>query len=192
MSNLMLLVHTSLDGYVAGLNGAFDHFTNEPDNLEFVCCLTDEADAALFGRMSYQLLNQHWPTAADQPGATTNVIKYSEWYNRVPKFVVSKTLQAGEVNNATVISENIPTAIQEIKNKSDKNILIFGSPTLAHSVLELGLLDSIWILIHPVLFGAGIPLFRNGDKANKLQLKKTKQFSNGMIGLHYAIYPEYI
>jgi dihydrofolate reductase len=61
MRNLVLIVHVSLDGYVAGPNGDLDGFDASAENLEFVCKLTEEADAALFGRNSFRLLNDYWP-----------------------------------------------------------------------------------------------------------------------------------
>ena len=129
MRELTLIVQTSLDGFVAGPNGKFDNFIGGEENLEFVCSLTDDADAALFGRISYQLLNSHWPTNAGKPGATKNEIKYSNWYNAVPKFVLSKTLQPNQSDKTIIISDNIETEINLIKQQPGKTILIFGSPT---------------------------------------------------------------
>jgi hypothetical protein len=54
MRKLILIVHTSLDGFVAGLKGELDGFDASQENLEFVCKITEEADAALFGRISYK------------------------------------------------------------------------------------------------------------------------------------------
>jgi len=190
MRKLILVAQTSLDGFVAGPKGEFDNFIGDEENLEFVCSLTDDADTALFGRVSYQLLDSDWPTAANRPNATKNVIKYSNWYNSVPKFVLSKTLQSAHSKNTRIISENIAAEINKIKQSSgegNKNILIFGSPSTVHTLIELNLLDGIWLLIHPVIFGQGIPLFKDSKKLIKLKRSATKQFSNGMTGLHYYL-----
>jgi len=136
MRRLILIVHSSFDGFVAGRNGEFDNFIGDEENLEFVCSLTDNADNALFGRITYQLLDGDWPTAANKPNATKNEIKYSNWYNKVPKIVLSKTLQISNKKNTTVISENIAHEINKIKNQPGKDILIFGSPTTVHSLIE--------------------------------------------------------
>ena len=56
MRKIILIVHTSLDGFVAGVNGEFDNFKPSPENLDFVCSLTDNSDAALVGRVSYEML----------------------------------------------------------------------------------------------------------------------------------------
>ena len=105
MRQLTLIVQTSLDGFVAGPKGEFDNFIGGEENLEFVCSITDEADAILLGKNSYQLINSFWPQAASKPGATKNEIKYSNWYNGVPKYVLSKTLEADKAANTHVISE---------------------------------------------------------------------------------------
>src|SRR5688572_2133339 len=106
MRKLILIVHTSLDGFAAGENGEFDDFKPSPENLDFVCSLTEQADAALFGRASYELLERYWPTARDNENATASEIKYSNWYNEAEKIVLSKTL-SGNRKKTTFISENI-------------------------------------------------------------------------------------
>ena len=85
MRKLIAIVQTSFDGFVAGPNGEFTNFIGDEENLAFVCSLIENADAALFGRKSWQLLESNWPTAADKPGATAYEVKYSNWYNSVPK-----------------------------------------------------------------------------------------------------------
>jgi dihydrofolate reductase len=88
MRKLILIVHACPDGFVAGPKGELDGFDAGEENLEFVCKLTEEADTALFGRISYQLLNSWWPTARDRPNATKGEIAYSNWYNNAKKIVI--------------------------------------------------------------------------------------------------------
>ena len=187
MRALVLIVQTSLDGFVAGPNGEFDNFIGGEENLEFVCSITDDADAALFGRVSYQLLDSDWPTAASKPDATKNVIKYSKWYNSVSKFVLSKSLKNKNSANTYIISENPESEINYIKQQPGKNILIFGSPTAVHSLFELNLIDSLWIIVHPVIFGKGIPFFRSMENIIKLDLVASKQLSNGTLCHKYLV-----
>src|SRR5690348_5224520 len=125
MRKLILVAHATLDGFVAGTKGELDGFSAGDENLEFVCRLTDDADAALFGRISYELLDSYWPTAKDRAGATKSEIEYSTWYNHAEKIVFSRTLTERK-NNTTIISSNISNAIIKIKQQPGKNILIFG------------------------------------------------------------------
>jgi dihydrofolate reductase len=185
MRKLILIVHTSLDGFVAGENGEFDNFGPSPENLEFVCSLTEEADAALAGRVSYQMLDSYWPTAADNENATESEIKYSNWYKAAEKIVLSRTLP-NDKHNTTVISNNIGERIQEIKNQTGKNILMFGSPTAFETLYNLNLIDEYWVIQYPVLFGKGIPFFTRVQDVNRLNLLDIKQFSRGEIAIHYG------
>ena len=188
MRKLILIVHTSFDGFVAGTKGEFDNFTPGEESLEFVCSVTNDADAALFGRVSFQLLDSYWPTATDLPNSTKNAIHYSNWYNSVPKYILSKTLQQGNIKNTFIINDNISEEINKIKQDGDKNILMFSGPTAVHSLMELNLIDGFWLILHPVIFGEGIPLFKEDiKKVIKLNLAATKQLSNGIIALNYFI-----
>lgn len=187
MRKLILVVHISLDGFVAGQNGELDGFDAGEENLEFVCRLTDEADAALFGRTSYQMLEAYWPTAKDRANATKSEIAYSNWYNKAQKIVISKTMQGQHLRNTTVIGGNILNEIGKIKEEPGKNILIFGSPAASQSLMRLDLIDGFWIFVNPVIFGSGIPLFAGGENQQKLRLVTTKSFSNGETALHYIV-----
>jgi dihydrofolate reductase len=187
MRNLVVVVQTSLDGFVATPDGGFDLFLGGEENLEFVCGITGHADAALFGRISFQLLDSNWPTVATQPDATENMIKYSNWYNAVPKYVLSKTLTTENAGNVFIIPDQLETRINAIKEQDGKDILIFGSPSAVHSLLDLKLIDRFWIIVHPVLFGEGIPLFRNRKLPMQLELISSQQLSNGTLCNHYSV-----
>lgn len=187
MRKLIVIAHISLDGFVAGPNGEFDGFVSDEENLGFVCSVTDEADAALFGRISYQLINAYWPTAGNVPEATAYEKKYSAWYNRVPKYVLSATLKPDEATNASILHDDIIAGIQELKAQEGRNILVFGSPIATHYLREQNLIDGYWILLHPVLFGQGIPLFHDLSHRTSLILTASRHFDNGVIGMYYEV-----
>jgi dihydrofolate reductase len=187
MRKIILLAHISLDGFVAREKGELDGFEPGAENLEFVCDLTENADAALFGRKSYQLLEQYWPTAIDRPGATKGEIAYSDWYNRATKIVISKTLMEGSSSNTIIISNNIPEQISKIKQGSGKNILIFGSPMLSQLLMLHNLIGRYVIFINPVIFGKGIPLFVDMNHKMKLKLISTTEFPNGEIAHQFDV-----
>jgi dihydrofolate reductase len=187
MRKLILIVHTSLDGFVAGENGEFDGFNTSPENLDFVCSLTDEADGALAGRVSYQMLESYWPTARDKANAPISEIKYSNWYNNAEKIILSKSLSGNNLSNTTIISENISDKLFEIKNKKGKNILMFGSPTAFQTLNKLDLIDEYWVITYPVFFGKGISFFTLAGNSKKFKLLSTRQFSNGEIVVNYKV-----
>ncbi|MES2652065.1 MAG: dihydrofolate reductase family protein [Bacteroidota bacterium] len=185
MRNLIFFMHTSLDGFVAGLNGEMDWIKVDEEIFDFVVPMTDKADAALYGRVTYEMMQNYWPTAGEHPNASKHDKEHSAWYNKVAKIVLSKTLSEEGLDNTTVISDKLAANINKIKEKDGKNILIFGSPRASHSLLSQDLIDEFWLFVNPVLLGQGIPLFKGVTEATKLKLLETKTFSCGVIALHY-------
>jgi dihydrofolate reductase len=186
MRKLSLLAHTSLDGFVAGARGELDDFDASEENLQFVCSLTEQADSALFGRTSYELLNNYWPPAKDLPHASKGRVAFSTWYNRAKKIVISKTMKEQNLNNTIIISDDIANELIKIKNQPGKDILIFGSPAVAQLQMQNDLIDSYWMFVNPIIFGRGIPLFADMENKLTLKLSFTKQFANGEIALSYS------
>ncbi|MDP2413018.1 dihydrofolate reductase family protein [Daejeonella sp.] len=185
MRNLIFFMHTSLDGFVAGPKGELNWAKLDDEIFDFVATMTDKADTALYGRVTYQLMESYWPTAADHPNSSKHDKEHSVWYKKVHKVVLSKTISAKGLENTTVISDKLTENINKIKNQEGKNILIFGSPTASHSLLSEGLIDEFWLFVNPVLLGEGIPLFKGISETTKLNLIETKTFDCGVIALHY-------
>ena len=179
-------MHTSLDGFVAGLNGELDWAKLDDEIFDFVATMTDNADTALYGRVTYQLMESYWPKAGKQPNASKHDKEHSAWYNKVSKVVLSKTISEKGLDNTKVISDQLADNINKIKKQEGKNILIFGSPTASHSLLSLGLIDEFWLFVNPILLGQGKPLFKGINENIKLKLAETKTFACGVIALHYS------
>lgn len=186
MRNLIFFMHTSLDGFVAGPKGEMNWIHVDAEIFDFVGTMTETADTALYGRVTYEMMQGYWPTAGDAPDASKHDKEHAAWYNKVAKVVLSKTLHEKELNNTTVISDNLADNINKIKNQDGKNILIFGSPRASHSLLHEGVIDAFWLFVNPVLLGEGIPLFKGVTEITKLELIETKTFSSGVIALHYG------
>jgi dihydrofolate reductase len=186
MRKLILLAHISLDGFVAGTKGELDGFDASEENLQFVCGLTQDADAALFGRISYELLSNYWPAAKDLPNASKGTIEYSNWYNSAEKIVISKKMAKHNLKNTTIISDDISKKIDKIKKQEGKSILILGSPSVSQILMQHDLIDDYWIFVNPIIFGQGIPLFTALHNKIKLSFLSSKQFSNGEIALKYS------
>ncbi len=185
MRNLIFFMHTSLDGFVAGPSGEMNWITATDEIFDFVATMTDKVDTALYGRVTYEMMESYWPEAGKKPNASKHDIEHSAWYGKVPKVVLSKTMSEEGLENTTVISGGLAARINNIKEQPGKNILIFGSPGASHSLLREGLIDEFWLFVNPVLLGEGIPLFKGVQELTKLKLLETKIFSSGVIALHY-------
>ncbi|MEO8414171.1 MAG: dihydrofolate reductase family protein [Ginsengibacter sp.] len=185
MRKIVLFMHTSLDGFVAGPNGEMDWITVDEEIFDYAGNRTNEADTALYGRVTYQMMESYWPKAAERPAASKHDIEHSTWYNKVAKVVISKTLQGADLPNTIIISDNIPDQIRQLTQQEGKEIVIFGSPSIGHRLMQENLIDDYWLFVNPVLLGEGIPLFKNIQHRIKLKLVKSNQFTSGVVCLHY-------
>jgi dihydrofolate reductase len=197
MRKIISFMHISLDGFVAGLNGEMDWIKVDEEIFDYVGKRISEGDTALYGRVTYQMMEDYWPTAGDRPTASKHDIEHSKWYNKVHKVVLSKTMkdaglpagQAG-LTNTKIISDNLSDRINEIKqsrNGGSKDILLFGSPTATHSLIQLNLIDGYWLFVNPIILGQGIPLFVDIKDKVKLKLLTTRQFTCGVTELNYIV-----
>ena len=187
-------MHISLDGFVAGPNGELNWAKVDEEIFDHVGKRISEGDTALYGRVTYQMMENYWPTAGDKPTATKHAIEHSKWYKKVHKIVLSKTMkdaglpagQAG-LTNTKIISDNLSNRINEIKHQAGKDILLFGSPTATHSLIQLNLIDGYWLFVNPIILGRGIPLFADIKDKIKLKLLTTRQFICGVTELNYTV-----
>ena len=182
---VILLIHASLDGFVAGPNGETDWITIDDEIFKDSNSVANTADAALYGRATFQMMESYWPTVLTNSNSTPAELEHALWMEGVKKIVFSKTLESVEWNNARVIKDNIGEEIIRLKQQPGRNMIIFGSPCLAHSLMERGLIDHFRINVNPIVLGEGIPLFKNADERIHLRLLQSKSFHSGVIGLLY-------
>ena len=181
-------MHMSLDGFVAGPNGEMDWIKADEELFAYVGQRISKGDTALYGRVTYQMMENYWPTAADKPNATRHDIEHAKWYANVHKIVLSKTLKGTGLTHTEIISDNLPGRINEIKQfGSNEDILLFGSPTATHSLIQQDLIDGYWLFVNPIILGQGIPLFTGIKVKTKLKLLNTRQFSIGVTELNYVV-----
>ena len=183
-------MHISLDGFVAGPKGEINWVKIDEEIFDYVGRRISQGDTALYGRVTYQMMENYWPTAGDKPAASRHDIEHSKWYKKVHKVVLSKTMKGAGLTNTTIISDNLSDRINEIKQQPGKDILLFGSPTATHSLIQQNLIDGYWLFVNPIILGQGIPLF--ADIKDKIKLKllpTTRQFASGVTELNYDLSP---
>jgi dihydrofolate reductase len=180
-------MHISLDGFVAGPNGEMDWIKVDQEIFDHVGKRISKGDTALYGRTTYQMMENYWPKAGAKPDASKHDIEHSKWYNKVHKVVLSKTMKGAALTNTTIISDNLPDRINEVKQNGSKEILLFGSPTATHSLIQLNLIDGYWLFVNPIILGRGIPLFTGIKDKVKLNLVTTRQFNCGVTELDYIV-----
>ncbi len=180
-------MHISLDGFITGPNGEMDWITINEEIFDHVGKRISQCDTALYGRVTYQMMEGYWPTAADKPTATKHDIEHSKWYSKAHKVVLSKTMNGTDLTNTTVISDNISDRINEVKQQKGEDILLFGSPTATHSLIHQNLIEGYWLFVNPIILGKGIPLFQDINDKIKLKLLTTRTFNSGVTELSYIV-----
>jgi dihydrofolate reductase len=137
-----------------------------------------DTDAYLFGRKTYQIMADFWPTApADDP--------YAGHLNSTPKYVASKTLRSAEWQNSTVIKGSVAEEVAKLKEQPGNNIAVLGSGDLVQTLITNDLVDQYSLMVFPIVLGSGKRLFRDTDQTGNLRLVDSKATTTGGLILTY-------
>ena len=171
MRKLILQVAVSLDGFIEGPNGEIDWcFTDQDYGLNN---FFKQIDTLFIGRKTYELMLRMGENAS--PG-----------FPKFKEYIFSTTLEKVK-DDAVLIKGNIESEVKKIKNENGKDIWLFGGGSLTTSLMDLSLVDEVWLAVHPVVLGGGKPLFPEIKKRVDLKLLDTKVYSTGLVFLKYVI-----
>lgn len=187
MRNIVSFVHLSLDGFVASADGGLGWVSLTEELFDFVGQRIQQTDTALYGRVTYQMMEAYWPTAAERPNASKHDHEHSRWYKTARKVVMSKTLVDQNSPHTQIICNHLSAEIHKLKQEVGSEILVFGSPSATHALMAEDLIDEYWIFLNPVLLGQGIPLFKNIKDRTTLKLVTSRTFASGVVCLHYEV-----
>ncbi|HVS93336.1 MAG TPA: dihydrofolate reductase family protein [Mucilaginibacter sp.] len=190
MGNIVLFMHTSLDGFAAGTKGEMNWIHVDEEIFDYVAERIAKTNTALYGRVTFEMMESYWPTAGDEPDASKHDKEHSAWYKRAHKVVLSNTLDQSAFSNTTVIGKGYAAALRKIKQETPGEILLFGSPRTAHALLAESLVDECWLFVNPVLLGEGVPVFKGIKERQSLKLLQTHVFSSGVVCLGHKVVGE--
>ncbi len=178
MRKLIAAINMTLDGYC-------DHTAIIPDEEihQHYTELLSEADAILYGRITYQLM-EYWQPLVKNPSGEKTMDDFAMAIDKIPKIVFSHTLKNLEWESAKIANRSIEEEVLELKQQSGKDIFA-GSRSLIIQLMKLNLIDEYQLCVHPVIAGNGLPLFENMNDRTILKLIKTKIFSSGAVTLYY-------
>jgi dihydrofolate reductase len=188
MGKIIWFMTISLDGYFEGPNHDISWHNVDDEFNKFAIEQLREADTILFGRRTYQLFEDYWPRAANDPSISEENLEIADLINNMKKIVYSRTLQKVEERenwkNMTLSREVNPGEVNALKNQPGKNLSVGGN-TLGVSFVQMGLIDEFRILIDPVAIGAGNSLFNGIKNRLKMRLLETRTFKSGNVLLCY-------
>ena len=184
MRKIVLWIGMSIDGFFEGPDRDISwHLVDEELHTYF----NDELrkmSAFLGGRVTYELMEDYWPTADADPDAPAPIRDFAGIWRNTPKVVFSRTLEhVGP--NATLRRDVVPEEIRALQAEPGGDMTI-GGPDLAETFRRLDLIDEYRLYVNPVLLGRGNPLFREADARTSLNLIETRTFGNGVVMLRYG------
>lgn len=173
MRKLVVTEFVSLDGVMEAPGWTFPYWNDEI--AAFKGEETAASDALLLGRVTYEGFAAAWPNSTDE-GAP--------YFNSVRKYVVSTTLEHADWNNSVIIRDDIIDSIRALKAQDGSDITVHGSGTLVQTLLQHNLVDTLRLLVYPVVIGSGQRLFHDGTTGT-LSLVNSQAFSGGVVALIY-------
>ncbi|KAA2243245.1 dihydrofolate reductase [Chitinophaga agrisoli] len=182
MRKIILDLAVTLDGFIEGPNGEIDWCNMDGDTGEIFTDFLAGIDDIFYGRISYDLWGNYQP-GENEPAAMKEVC---EVINRKNKYVFSRT-KNGNDGHASFINDNIPERVQEIRQQPGKDIWLYGGGQLITVFMNLGLVDVYRLAIHPVILGAGKPLFKDIKERVGLTFNGVKTSAAGVMLAEYAV-----
>jgi dihydrofolate reductase len=134
------------------------------------------AEALLLGRRSYEFLAALWPSRSGE---------LADRLNRLPKYVVSSTLEDPDWNNSTVLKGDVVNEVSKLKQELNGEIVVPASFQLLHALIEHDLVDELRLMIMPVVLGAGERLFGETSDMKPMRLVDSQTIDDGVVFLTY-------
>ncbi|QYB05803.1 dihydrofolate reductase family protein [Rhodococcus sp. USK10] len=181
MRTLAITQNITLDGSIEMLGDWFDPSDQDPQLLEATNRQSERADAMLLGRQTFEDFRSYWPRQTDDQTGITDEL------NQIQKYVVSSTMSDPEWENSTVLTGDWIAQVRALKGQEGRDIIVTGSITLTHALIESGLVDEYRLFVYPVVQGRGRRLFPDGYETPRLQLVEARGFQNGVSLLHYTV-----
>ncbi len=192
MRKLIMKMSITVDGFVADVNGKADWIFRSSDETSRAWSLERSYDTSLIimGRKSFESMAPYWPTA---PGP------FAAPMNEIPKAVFTKSGYKGisvEPNTklspaaaswaeAKIFDGDLAEVIKELKSRDGKPIVALGGAGFMRSLIATGLIDEYHLNIHPVVLGAGMPIFSSVELPMDLKLIEVKSFPGGIVAHVY-------
>lgn len=182
MRKLVITQNMTLDGSIEMLGDWFNPQgqADQSDLIEEIHRQDEQSDAFLTGRQTFESLRSYWPQQTEDPTGVTSYL------NEVTKYVVSSTITDPQWQHTTVLSGDPVSEVRSLKEQQGKDIVITGSITLCHTLIEAGLVDEYRLFVYPVVQGRGRRLFPDGFELPRLTLLEATSFTGGILYSRYA------
>lgn len=170
---LIVTENITLDGRIELLDDWFVPGAEDEDHLAAIMEFTQREDGLLLGRRTFEAMRGYWPHHTDHPiGAELD---------RITKFVVSSTLDDPGWDNSQIVRGDVLEVVRELKQRPGRDLVVTGSITLVHTLLEAGLVDEIRLFTYPFVQGRGRRLFTIRSARTEMTLLESRSFDSGVV-----------
>jgi dihydrofolate reductase len=157
-------------------HGGWQFKYNSPETGKYKMDELSSVDTLLLGKNTYETFAAYWP---GQTGAG-----FADPINRMPKYVVSRSLQKAAWNNSHIL-RNVAKDVAALKNSEGGDILVYGSATLVKALIHHDLIDELRLMVFPLSIGGGLRIFDDNLELKKFELKHFRAIDNGVLILEY-------
>ena len=182
MRKLRSYTSISLDGFFTDARNDMSWAHKRDDEWNAFSSSNASGDAALlFGRVTYEMMKAFWPT----PQAAQQMPEVAAGMNRMPKYVVSRTLDAADWQNTTVLKGDLVAQVRALKATDGPDVVVLGSGSVVSQLTEARLIDEYQLVLTAFALGKGRTPFQTLADRRTFTLKKTRSFKNGNVVLWY-------
>jgi dihydrofolate reductase len=157
-------------------HGGWQFKYNSPETGKYKIDELSSVDTLLLGKTTYETFAAYWP---GQTGGG-----FADPINKMPKYVVSRSLQKAEWNNSHILRD-VAVDVAALKKSDGGDILVYGSATLVKALLHHDLVDELRLMVFPLSIGGGLRLFDDNRELKKFGLKHSRAIDNGVLILEY-------
>jgi dihydrofolate reductase len=174
MRRVVLQMGVTLDGYVTGPGGEGDWGLppEHPDVRAWKVASLRQAGTHIMGRVTYEQMAEHWPTATGD---------YAAFMNDLPKVVFSKKLPTAEWAGSRIARGDLAEEIAALKSEPGGEIMAHGGAAFVQALSRFGLIDEYRLVILPVALGNGLPLFKDLARPLRVDLVEARSFLMGRL-----------
>jgi dihydrofolate reductase len=158
-------------------HGGWQFNYRAPETGQYKIDELSSVDTLLLGKTTYEGFAAYWPNQTDAGFAGP--------INRMPKYVVSRSLQKAEWNNSHILRD-VAADVTALKKTDGGDILVYGSATLVKALFHHDLIDELRLMVIPVSVGGGLRLFDDNGELKNFGLKHSRAFDNGVLILEYS------
>ena len=189
MRKIIAALQVSVDGFIEGPNGELDWVADWSEDFDMLT----QIDTCILGRVMYPGYEQYWMAILANPAgilpfsgrsASKDEIAYARFADQTPHIVLSRTLDKVVWKTTRIVRD--VDEIRNMKHQPGKDMYVVGGATLVSSLMNLGLIDELRLMVHPLVLGGGKALFKDVKERHALKLVRAKPLKSGKVSLTYS------